>query len=143
MFTRDGRTWQYQSSQFLISPTLIFILHISAAIREFTFSFFTNILQIQCDGESTSHQLSGHCHGEVANHSVEVQGSFSKLGQQHCTVWRFSCSKESLSIGGCLRHGDKYELNGLWVQTFKYLCSLTSQGVYRLKHLSIQWVISV
>ncbi|XP_061456403.1 uncharacterized protein LOC133372116 [Rhineura floridana] len=31
-----------------------------------------SLVQVQCDGESTSHQLAGHCSGEVANHSLEA-----------------------------------------------------------------------
>ncbi|XP_078237367.1 uncharacterized protein LOC110090494 isoform X3 [Pogona vitticeps] len=32
--------------------------------------------QVRCDGESTSHQLSGHCSGEVANHLLEAPARF-------------------------------------------------------------------
>ncbi|XP_053220423.1 uncharacterized protein LOC128401423 isoform X1 [Podarcis raffonei] len=47
------------------------------------------LVRVQCDGESTSHQLSGHCHGEVANHSVEAPTRVllsGSVGTANCTA---------------------------------------------------------
>ncbi|CAI5792169.1 XP_028562168.1LOW QUALITY PROTEIN: uncharacterized protein LOC114584447 [Podarcis lilfordi] len=47
------------------------------------------LVRVQCDGESTSHQLSGHCHGEVANHSVEAPARVllsGSVGTANCTA---------------------------------------------------------
>ncbi|EMP37320.1 hypothetical protein UY3_05455 [Chelonia mydas] len=46
------------------------------------------VVQVNCNGKSTTNQLSGHCSGEVASRLFEVQVLFSELCHQQCTVLR-------------------------------------------------------
>ncbi|XP_062999023.1 uncharacterized protein LOC134409950 isoform X2 [Elgaria multicarinata webbii] len=57
------------------------------------------IVQVQCDGESTSHQLSGHCNGEVASHSLETLASILLNGSVHASNGAANLIGEVVSNG--------------------------------------------
>lgn len=90
-------------------------------------------LQVNCNGKSTTNQLSGHCSGEVASRLFEVQVLFSELCHQQCTVLRPSSHR--VSIGGCCRDRNGSELTRGFVHTFKYLHSFNSIWDMQVKAL--------
>lgn len=65
----------------------------------------------------------------------EVQGSFSKLNQQQCALWRLKYHEDNLNLGGCFRHRTRYEITALFAHTFKFLCSLNIPRDFQVRVL--------